>query len=801
LAATNPAAHLPDLAGALNILSVHQSGAGDHDAALTSITEAVEHYGRLATANPAAHLPNLAMALNNLSNHQSGTGDHNAALTSATEALEHYRQLATTNPAAHLPDLAMALNNLSNHQSATGDRDAALYSIVEAVEHYRQLATTNPAAHIPDLAMALNNLSNHQSATGDRDAALTSSTEAVEHYRQLATTNPAAHIPDLAGALNNLSNHQSGTGDHGAALSSATEAVEHHRRLAATNPAAHLPDLAGALNNLSNHQFATGDREAALTSATEAVEHHRRLATASPAAHLPHLAMALNNLSVRQSEAGDRDAGLNSSTEAVEHYRQLATANPAAHLPDLAMALNNLSNHQSSTGDHDTALTSATEAVDIRRRLAAANPAAHLPSLARALNNLSNRQSGTGDHDTALTSITEAVEIRRQLATANPAAHLPDLARALNNLSNHQSATGDRNAQDKEAWSTAIAALQQPAARAELRAAWATVLMQSGQSDSAMDALNTAVHEADQPLSDNSPPHLAPILVARARQLIRALVPAIRECHVNLPPWAGADIPETDRDLINDFAAADGWPAQHVVLDAARERLLSLGFRSTLDALIGLYPSNPVPGQLLRFVESIGLTSIDDVFAQLDEDHDRRTLLTDWIAKATWVESRAFLADNREALLDERLIGLLSRVAAYNTTSRQHLAILELASGQADVAETYELITDPDRAEDAVLTAIERGNLRRVATILAATDALEQRPLTSTLATAVLLLANGEPDQARELVSAVVEDATAIQRRAHTIRLRALAAGQPDLDGVDTLIALLAEDRQPREGS
>ncbi|WP_189323477.1 tetratricopeptide repeat protein, partial [Streptomyces flaveus] len=208
----------------------------------------------LAQANRAAFLPDLAMSLNNLSNRQGDAGDREAALVSITEAVEFYRTLAQANRAAFLPDLAMSLNNLSNQQSEVGDREAALTSITEAVELYRTLAQANRAAFLPDLAMSLNNLSNQQSGAGDREAALTSITEAVQIRRTLAQANRAAFLPDLASSLNNLSNRQSGAGDREAALVSITEAVELYRTLAQANPAAFLPDLAMSLNNLSNQQ-------------------------------------------------------------------------------------------------------------------------------------------------------------------------------------------------------------------------------------------------------------------------------------------------------------------------------------------------------------------------------------------------------------------------------------------------------------------------------------------------------------------------------------------------------------------
>ncbi len=484
LAAANPAAYLPDLAGSLNNLSGCQSETGDRAGALGSITEAVEIRRELAAANPAAYLPDLAMSLNNLSGCQSETGDRAGALGSITEAVGHYRGLAAANPAAYLPDLAMSLNNLSNRQSETGDRAGALGSITEAVEIRRELAAASPAAYLPDLATSLNNLSGRQSETGDRAGALGSITEAVGHYRGLAAANPAAYLPDLAMSLNNLSNRQSETGDRAGALGSITEAVGHYRGLAAASPAAYLPDLAGSLNNLSGCQSETGDRAGALGSITEAVEIRRELAAASPAAYLPDLARSLNNLSGCQSETGDRAGALGSITEAVEIRRELAAASPAAYLPDLAMSLNNLSGCQSETGDRAGALGSITEAVEIRRELAAASPAAYLPDLAMSLNNLSGCQSETGDRAGALGSITEAVEIRRELAAANPAAYLPNLATSLNNFSERLD-DSDQASAIPAAWHEAIAAMVHPAARAELRTAWAHRLASSDQPRSA----------------------------------------------------------------------------------------------------------------------------------------------------------------------------------------------------------------------------------------------------------------------------------------------------------------------------
>ncbi len=442
LAEANPAAHVADLARALNNLSVRLSDAGRHPEALAAIKESVAIRRPLAEANPAAYAPNLAIALNNLSNRLSDAGRHPEALEASEESVATWRPLAEANPAAHAPSLAIALNNLSNRLSDAGRHPEALEAIKESVAIRRPLAEANPAAHAPSLAVALNNLSLRLSDAGRHPEALEAIKESVATWRLLAEANPAAHAPNLAIALNNLSNRLSDAGRHPEALDAIKESVAIRRSLAEANPATHAADLAGALNNLSLRLSEAGRHSEALEASEESVATWRLLAEASPAAHAPNLAIALNNLSNRLSDAGRHPEALEASEESVATWRLLAEANPAAHAPHLAIALNNLSNRLSDAGRHPEALEAIKESVAIRRLLAEANPAAHAPDLTGALNNLSNRLAETGRHPEALEASEESVATWRLLAEANPAAHAPNLAIALNNLSNRLSEAG-----------------------------------------------------------------------------------------------------------------------------------------------------------------------------------------------------------------------------------------------------------------------------------------------------------------------------------------------------------------------
>ncbi|MGH3785720.1 MAG: tetratricopeptide repeat protein [Pseudonocardiaceae bacterium] len=790
LVGVNPAAFLPDLAVSLITLSHCQSEAGDRAGALASITEAVKHYYELAEANSAAYLPRLVTSLNALSRCQSESGDRAGALASITEAVAGIRELVGDNPAAFLPDLAMSLDNLSRCQSEIGDWVSALASSTEAVDYYRELAGTNPAAFLLNLATSLGTLSVQQSETGDRAGALASINEAVTILRELTGANPTAYLSNLAGLLGILSRCQSETGDWAGALASITKAVAIMRELAGANPTAYLPDLARSLSTLSNRQSETGDRAGALASITESVDRCRELAGVNPVAYLSDLARSLTNLSRCQSEIGDRAGAFASITEAVAIRRELAGSNPAAFLSELALSLINLTPQQSETGDWVGALASITEAVAILRELARTNPAGFLFKLALSLTNLSQCQSETGDRAGALASITETVDRYRELAGANPAAFLPDLARSLNILSDRQSEAGHAAAV-APAWHAATDAMVHPAARAELRAAWTRRLSASEHPEQAWDQLRQAAAEADLPaIGDGAPDRTSVILMSRARLAIRSLAQDLGFAPAadGLPAWASAPIPDSHVELVNAYGQAGDWPAIQAVLDEHREVLTSLEFRTTLQALASLYPANPVPDNLLQLLGEVDELGIEEVIGRRSGDHDRRALLAAWINMPTWLESLDFFREHQAALTTDDSRAILDGVDS--AAARQHLAILDL-TGVMPVEQVYRIVTDPAVAEEAAFAAIEAGDLPVLSAILTAAPELQARPTAWGLAVSVLLLAQNEPDRAHQLGRQVTEKATAIQRRAHTIRLRVLRSHHPDLPGLDDLIQII----------
>jgi tetratricopeptide (TPR) repeat protein len=431
LAETDPDAHEPRLAEALNNLSVRYGDVGRQAAGLAAGEEAGVLYRRLSETDPGTHEPGVASTLTNLSVRYGEMGRRGEALAAIDDAVVVYRRLAAANPEAHEPGLARALNNLSVRCGAMGRPVEGLAAIEEAVLVYRRLAAANLDAHEPDLARALTNLAHRYRDMERRPEGLATIEDAVAIRRRLAEANPDAHEPDLAGALNHLSAHYGEAGRREEGLAAIEEAIGVYRRLAEADPDSYDPALAEALNNLSIRYGDVGRPAEGLVANERSVVVYRRLVEANPDAHEPALAMALTNLSIRYSELGRSAEGLVTIEEAAGIYRRLAETNPGAYEPDLATALSNLAVDYAEAGRGLEGLAAIEAAVSIRRRLAEANPDAHLPALAMALTNLSKRYGEVGYGAESLKAIRDAVAVRRRLAEANPVVYEPTLAMAL----------------------------------------------------------------------------------------------------------------------------------------------------------------------------------------------------------------------------------------------------------------------------------------------------------------------------------------------------------------------------------
>jgi tetratricopeptide (TPR) repeat protein len=166
LAAQDPGAYRPDVAGALNSLGILYRHTGHRADAEKAFSEALTIYRDL-THDPRAYRPNVAMTLNNLGNLYSDTGRRADAEKAFSEALTIYRDLAAHDPGAHRPDVAMTLNNLGDLYSDTGRRADAEKAYSEALAIFRDLAATNPAyaSKIAGLTKLLSELRGNSSSS------------------------------------------------------------------------------------------------------------------------------------------------------------------------------------------------------------------------------------------------------------------------------------------------------------------------------------------------------------------------------------------------------------------------------------------------------------------------------------------------------------------------------------------------------------------------------------------------------------------------------------------------------------
>ena len=347
MAADNPKTHVPDLAVALNNLSVRLGEVGRTTEALAANERAVQLYEQLTKKHAETYLPLLAGSVSNLAVRLGEVGRETEALATNERAVQLHQVLVLAKKDTYLPDLGKSLNNLSVRLAQAGRGTESLTAIEQAVAIREQLAEADPDANLPDLAMSLANLSTRLAEVGREAESLTAIQRAVRLYEQLAEANPDAHLPTLAMTLAGLSARLAQAGQEAELLAALERAVRLYEQLAEASPEAHLRTLAGLLNDLSLILGEAGRQAEALTANERAVQLHEQLAEASPDSYLAALAASLNNLSRR---LGEQDRGtealagesLSAIERAVQLHEQLAEARPDIYLADLAASLSNL---------------------------------------------------------------------------------------------------------------------------------------------------------------------------------------------------------------------------------------------------------------------------------------------------------------------------------------------------------------------------------------------------------------------------------------------------------------------------
>jgi hypothetical protein len=169
------------------------------------------------------------------------------------------------------------------------------------------------------------------------------------------------------------------------------------------------------------------------------------------------------------------------------------------------------------------------------------------------------------------------------------------------------------------------------------------------------------------------------------------------------------------------------WPTLHRMLGPHRHLLSSPDLRRSVEALTALNPMHSAPTILLGLLDEIDQAGVEETFRRQQEVHDRRTLVSAWLATTTWTEDRDFYLAHAESLTSEEAVQLLA--SSDDAAARQHLAMLHLIRAMPFDA-VYVLVQDTGVAEEAVFDAIESGDLRRAEAIACAAPNLHNRPTT-----------------------------------------------------------------------
>ncbi|WIM93616.1 tetratricopeptide repeat protein [Actinoplanes oblitus] len=238
----------PELATALNNLSVRLGDLDRHAPALAAIEEAVVVHRRLAAAEPATYEAALARSLGSLAVRLSVLDQPEPALGAAAEAAEIYGRLAEADPDSHRSELAGALLNLSLGFGAVEQYPQALAAAEEAVVLHRRLAEQEPAEFLPQLAAALSVLGINLGILDRNEPSRTVAEEAVALRRRLAERQPDAYLPSLASALTDLAVRRIVLGEKAAALAAVEEALTIRYQLAEERPETAGEDLQWSLH-------------------------------------------------------------------------------------------------------------------------------------------------------------------------------------------------------------------------------------------------------------------------------------------------------------------------------------------------------------------------------------------------------------------------------------------------------------------------------------------------------------------------------------------------------------------------
>lgn len=397
-------------------LSDRFGDAGDREAALRWIREAVAVLRPAGSGEELRDLPIVAPQLGSLSGRLAGLDRFEESAQVAETALELYRIMDSILPGSVDVGIGRVLNNLSMSLRYSGDVEGAFAAITECVATRRRLVVQD-ARHLSDLAGSLDHLAMILSDRDELSAALEASAEAVTIFKRFRRDQPDDHEWSVGAALDNRGGLLWRAGERDEAIAAIEDSVASFKRLFALNRNAFDVDLYKALNNLARKQWEHNSIDAALPTMREAISLLREVASRFPVQYRPDLAESLMDFAGWLKETGNHDELIEVADEAISVISERVHLRADVVERAVGQACMLKSDALAAAGRIDESFEAAAAAVDSWRR-AADLDGEDLTGLANALRGLGARQIHAGLYEDARRSLDEALEILRELTGA-----------------------------------------------------------------------------------------------------------------------------------------------------------------------------------------------------------------------------------------------------------------------------------------------------------------------------------------------------------------------------------------------
>ena len=422
------------IADAANLLGFLYLDTNRMDKAKQEYLRAKEIYEQLAAKNPSAYQPYLAGTCNNLGILYSDMNRMDKAEQEYLRAKEIREQLVTEHSSAYQPYLADSCNNLGALYHKNNYMDKAEQEYLRAKEIYEQLAAKNPSAYQPDLAGTCNNLGILYKDTNRMDKAEQEHLRAKGMWEQLAAENPSACQPDLARICSDLGDLYLEANYMDEAEREFLRVKKIFEQLAAENLSAYQPNLATTYSRLGDLYRKMNHMDRAEQEYLRAKKIREQLAAKYPSAYQPDLARICNNLGILYLKTNRMDKAEQEHLRAKEIYEQLAAEHPLAYQLDLAISYRCLSVLYKNTNHIDKAEQEDLQAKEIYEQLAAKYPSAHQPNLAEICRDLGFLYAMTDRMDKAEQEFVRAKKIYERFTAFAPGRYASRLASVRENL-------------------------------------------------------------------------------------------------------------------------------------------------------------------------------------------------------------------------------------------------------------------------------------------------------------------------------------------------------------------------------